>query len=170
MLMPRSPRRQSGQWSLIGTLVAVALLILLAALYIPKLLTHPGPDASEQTAIQEANGVACGEYLSQLNMAVSQYKQDNGRAPTSLNDLKKYGVTDDMINAPGCSFQMDPNSGRVTNGPAPSPGAPPAPAQPNMQTLPNSQPASGSPPAPAPSSGTPGPGGITIPNIPGSGG
>jgi type II secretory pathway pseudopilin PulG len=121
MLIPRSFRRQCGQWSLIGTLVAVAILICLAALYLPKMLkTSAGPNTQEQTAIQ----------------AVAEYKQVNGRPPASLNDLKRYGAAD-LLNQPGCSFQMNPTTGSVTNGPA-KPGSSPT-----------------------------GTGGVTIPNIPG---
>jgi type II secretory pathway pseudopilin PulG len=137
MLIPRSFRRQCGQWSLIGTLVAVAILICLAALYLPKMLkTSAGPNTQEQTAIQDANGVACTEYVSQLNQAVAEYKQDNGRPPASFNDLKRYGAAD-LLNQPSCSFQMNPTTGSVTNGPA-KPGSSPT-----------------------------GTGGVTIPNIPG---
>ena len=128
MLKSSSPAQSRGQWSLIGTLVAVALLILLAGLYLPHLLKpEVGETGAEQSALQRANGVACTEYVPQLNAAVEQYKQDNGHPPSSLNDLKKYGVTDDMINSPGCAFQMDPATGRVTNGPPRSPAAAPRP-------------------------------------------
>lgn len=111
-------RRQRGQWSLVGTLVAVAILVLLAALYVPRLLKpSSGPAAQQQTAIQKADGAACSEYVSQMNQAVMLYKQDhNDQPPTSIQDLTHYGVTDDMIHAPGCTYQMDPATGNVTSG------------------------------------------------------
>ena len=128
MLKPASPAQRRGQWSLIGTLVAVALLILLAALYIPRMLKpEAGETGAEQSALSRANGVACTMYVPQMNAAVAEYKQDNGHPPSSLNDLKKYGVTNDMINSPGCAFQMDPATGRVTNGPSAPGGGGPAP-------------------------------------------
>ena len=158
MVKSGNAARQRGQWSLIGTLVAVAILILLAALYIPRLIKpQAGAGGEEATAMQRAQGTTCTIYVPQFNAAVMQYKQDNGRPPASLNDLKKYGVTDDMIQSPGCSFQMDPATGNVTNGPAPpaaaSPGSPASPVTP-----------------PPPNGGTRGPGGVTIPNIPTAGG
>ena len=111
-------RRQCGQWSLVGTLVAVAILVLLAALYVPRLLKpSAGPAAQQQTAMQRADGAACSEYVSQMDQAVMLYKQDhNDQPPTSIQDLTHYGVTSDMIHAPGCTYQMDPSTGNVTSG------------------------------------------------------
>ena len=122
--MPSSgnaPRR--GQWSLIGALVAAAILIAVAAIYLPRLVKPQSSSGADQTAIQRADGAQCAVYLSQLNAAVEMYKQDHeGQPPRRLADLKKYQVTDEMLHAPGCSFQMDPATGAVTSGP-PAPAA-----------------------------------------------
>ncbi len=144
MLTPRSAACRRGQWSLVGSLVAVAILIALAAVLIPRLIRPASTTGADTTAIDRANGAACTIYQSQINQAASMYRQDNGgQPPRSLDDLKKYGVTDDMIHSPGCTYQLGPT-------PSASPGAPAA--------------------APAPVNGQRGPGGVTIPNIPGSGG
>lgn len=163
--------RQRGQWSLIGLLVSIAIIMILSSWYYAKILkpqagSHNGVPASEQRAY----GVGCSEYQSQLNMASSMYKQDhNDQPPRSFDDLKKAGgITDDMLNAPGCQFELDPSTGIVTDighglaaknsppivlgGGAPAPGSPNGPAAPP----PNGQ---GGPQH--------GPGGITLPPNPG---
>jgi type II secretory pathway pseudopilin PulG len=153
MLTPRSARCRQGQWTLIGTLVAVAIVIVLAALYIPRIVgrrAEPGGGAA--TPIQRADAVACMSYQSQINQAVSMYKMDHdGAPPRTLDDIKnsKYGVTDEMLRAPGCNLVVPggPGSGQRTAPPAPTPyGMPPAPA-----------------------GSTRGPGGVAIPTISGSG-
>lgn len=146
---------QRGQWTIVGSLIAIAILVALAILLIPKMLkpaVHPG---EARSAIQEGQGAACSVYTSQLNQAVSMYRSDHeGAAPPSLDDLKKYGVTDDIVHAPGCAFVM--TNGVVTevgHGAAPASAAPVtlAPGQPPAQV-----------PAP-PANTTVGPGGIKIP-------
>ncbi len=107
-----------GQWSLVGSLISIAIILILAAVYLPRLFGHKATATSPAVASpqQRAYGAACGEYLSQINLAVQQYKTDNDdKVPAKLDDLKKYGVTDDMIHAPGCAFQIDPATGQVTD-------------------------------------------------------
>lgn len=148
-------RHQQGQWTIVGSLIAIAIIIALAAIYIPKMLkpaTHTGEQSS---AIEAAQGSACSVYTSQINQAVSMYRSDHdGAVPPSLDDLKKYGVTDDMVHAPGCAFVM--TNGRVSevgHGAAPASAAP-------VTLAPGQAPA----PAPAaPANTTVGPGGIKIP-------
>jgi cell division septation protein DedD len=156
MLKISSVACRRGQWSLVGTLISIAILITLAAIYIPRLLKPAKTSNEEASAIQRADGTACTIYQSEMNQAVSMYKMDHdGAAPTSMDQLKKYNVTDDMINAPGCTFQMGPH-GEVTDAG-------------RGQGIPTAAPAPGAPsPAAAPASGQRGPGGVTIPNIPGS--
>lgn len=157
--MTSSPNTfQRGQWTIVGSLLAVAILLVLAVVLIPKMLkpaAHPG---EARSAIQEGQGAACSVYTSQINQAVSMYRSDHdGAAPPSLDDLKKYGVTDDMLHAPGCAFVL--NGGTVTevgHGAAPANAAPVplAPGQPAPQA-----------PA-APPGTTVGPGGVHIPTGP----
>ena len=109
--------QQRGQWSLIGVLVSLAIIMILSAWYYAKILkpqagSHNGAPASEQ----QAYGAVCSVYVSQFGQAVMLYKQDhNERSPTSFDQLRKYGVTDDMLHATGCQFQLDPNTGIITD-------------------------------------------------------
>ncbi|MBV9850175.1 MAG: hypothetical protein JO250_10920 [Armatimonadetes bacterium] len=151
---------------MIGLLVAIAVLIILAGLWVPRIAARHSEPSQAATPTERGLGVACGEYAAQMNQAVQIYKTDHDdQPPRSLDELKRYGVTDDMIHAEGCSFQMDPASGAVydTGGGRAQPGAAPV-------TLgPSGGPAPAAPPPP-PNGGTRGPGGVTIPNIPTSGG
>jgi hypothetical protein len=156
-------RRRRGQWSLVGTLVALAVVAIISAWYYAKILkpqagSHNGSPAAEQ----QAYGVVCGEYQSQLAQAATMYRQDNNdRPPTNFEQLKKYGATNDLLHAPGCQFQLDPSTGAITDighglaaknappivlGGAPSPDSSP----------PGSSPA-------VPNNSQRGPGGITLP-------
>lgn len=153
MLTPRPANCRRGQWSLVGILVALAIILIVAAIYIPKIAARHHQPGQGATPMERANSVGCGVYLSQFSQAVSMYKQDHdGAAPNSFDQLKKYGVTDDMIHADGCSFQM--YAGGVVTETGHGMAAPGAP--------------SGTPPPPAPG-GTALPGGLKLPNIPGSG-
>ena len=106
---------QRGQWSLVGILVSLVIIAILSAYAYSHILkpaqgSHNGIPASEQ----QAYGVACTSYEQQMNMAATMYREDNGKPPTSFDDLKgKYGVTDDMLQTPGCQFQLDPATGHV---------------------------------------------------------
>ena len=111
-----SARQQRGQWSLVGILVSLTIIMILSAWYYAKILrpqagSHNGRPASEQ----KAYGAVCSEYQSQMTQAVAMYKADhNERSPTSLAQLKPYGVTDDLIKAEGCQFQLDAATGTIT--------------------------------------------------------
>lgn len=156
MFVSPLPRLRRGQWSLVGVLVALAIILILAGLYIPRIAarhSHPGEAATPR---ERAYGAACEQYLSQMNQAVSLYKTDNeDRPPSRLEELKHYGVTDDMLHAEGCSFQIDPATGAVTeNG--------------KGRAAPAGRPSTAPPPAVP--SGPRGPGGVRLPTIPGAGG
>ncbi|MGO8672185.1 MAG: type II secretion system protein [Capsulimonadaceae bacterium] len=114
-MIKRSIRsRQYGNWTLIGLLVTLCIIGILAAMYIPRIADPHSQPGQPATPMERAYGAACSEYEAQMNEAVTMYKSANDdRAPSSLSDLKPYGVTDDMIFAPGCHFQIDPTSGTV---------------------------------------------------------
>lgn len=156
---------QRGQWSLIGLLVSLAVIMILSAWYYNRILkpaagSHNGKPASEQAAY----GAVCSEYQSQLNMASSMYKDQSGHNARSFEDLKKGGATDDIIRAQGCQFQLDPATGAVVDighgqaapGAAPvvlgADAAPPPrrPGDPMVLTAPSA----------APTPGQPAPGGV----------
>ncbi|MGI4790526.1 MAG: hypothetical protein ACRYFS_16945 [Janthinobacterium lividum] len=170
---------QRGQWSLVGILVSLAIIAILSAWYYAKILkpqagSHNGAPAAEQ----QAYGSVCSVYQSQLTQAVMMYKEDhNDRSPRSFEQLKKYGVTNDIVEAQGCQFQLDTTTGTITEighgqaapGAQPvvisdTPAAPKAGPGPYWQTAP--PPAAGAP-GNAPTAPVRGPGGITLP--PGSG-
>lgn len=181
-----SAKYQRGQWSLVGLLVSLAVIAILSAWYYNKILkpqagSHNGAPAAEQ----KAYGSVCSVYQLQLNQAVMMYKTDhNDRSPQSFDALKKYGVTDDIVKAQGCQFQLDASTGAVTDighGEA-APNAQPvvvdsaasAPAAnapgPYWQSAPQAQPGASNP-QPAPATG---PGGIRLPpgasSVPADGG
>ena len=151
-----SSARQRGQWNLVGLLVSLVIIMILSAWYYKKILSpKPGSHNGAPAAEQAAYGAACSEYQSQLNQSAMMYKSEhNDRNPRSFADLKKEGATDDIINAPGCQFQLDPATGTVTDigkGEA-KPGA--APIVLGGDT---------SAPGGSPPSFAPGPGGVTLP-------
>lgn len=174
-------KQQRGQWSLIGILVSLTIIMILSAWYYSKILkpqtgSHNGRPAAEQ----KAYGSVCSEYQSQINQAVQMYKGDhNDHNPHSFEALKPYGATDDIVKAEGCQFQLDASTGAVTDigkGQA-APGAPPvvinsapaaAPASntpgPYWQSAPPAQPGAPGGDQTAPAAG---PGGIKLP--PGAG-
>ena len=172
----RRDARRRGQWSLIGLLVSLVIVAILSAWYYAKVLkpqagSHNGAPAAEQ----KAYGSVCSEYQSQLDQAVMLYKEDhNERPPTNFEQLKTYGVSRDILQAPGCQFQLDPATGAITeigHGQA-APGALPivlgaGPAAPTSPPPPPGAPLIVGPHAPqsAPAPGTParGPGGVALP-------
>lgn len=184
--------RQRGQASLIGLLVVVAILMILAYMYLPQVAGEHSAPGGPATPREQAYGAACSEYESQLNQAVFMYKTDHDdKPPRNLEELKQYGVTDDQIHAEGCYFQIDPVTGHVSdlgqgkyvpvNPPAsviygghatgfhPDDALPqaPSPSPAPISTLqPSPPPSDGSPTAPVGSPPTVGPGGIKIPTIP----
>lgn len=211
---------QQGQWTLIGLLVSLGIIMILAAMYIPQVAKRHSEPGEARTPMERGYGTACASYEGQMNQAVTMYKMDHDdHAPSNIEELKKYGVTDDMIHSEGCYFIIDQSTGRVTDigqgkggpveKPLPRPGVsqgfhpdnPNPPKINNYQNAPNSgysgynnpQPQNNSgyngypqpntPPSAAPSEddtgypsqpaqpggGHTGPGGIRIPNIPGSG-
>ena len=191
--MTRANRaHQRGQASLIGMLITLAIILVLAATLYPQIAARHSEPGGTATPTERSYGTACAEYESQMNQAVFMYKGDHeDHAPRSLEQLKPYGVSDDMIHAEGCYFQIDPASGHVSdvghgkyvpvNPPAsamyrgratgfhpdgPSTRTAPTPAPAPAPYVP--APAPYAPPAPAPqggNGGTIGPGGVRIPNM-----
>ena len=112
MLSPRN--KVQGQATLIGLLVVIVIIGILAAVYYPRVAaTHSAPN-EPATPVERAKGANCDLYVSQINQALAMYKDANDdKSPATLNDLRPYGVTDDIINAPGCTFREDPATGQV---------------------------------------------------------
>jgi hypothetical protein len=182
--MPKPPLKRRGQWSLIGLLLCLAIMVTLASIVYPQVAARHSQPGEPRTPIERGYGTACAEYTSQLNMASQMYRAEHDdRSPTRLEQLKKYNVTDDMIHAEGCYFVIDPETGNVSDRGLSQarPDAPPASY--TNPTPPSSTPApplgfhgdsedsdsSGITPNTTPQSRQSGPGGVNIPHIPGSG-
>ncbi len=165
-MQARSQKQRRGQWSLVGILVSLTIIMILSAWYYSKILKpQAGSHNRRPAAEQKAYGAVCSEYQSQISQAVTMYKSDHDdRSPQSFEELKKYGVTKDIVQAEGCQFQLDASSGTVTEigrgQAAPN-------AQPVVVNAPVSAPATSAPgpywqganPAPAPAPSVPADGG-----------
>lgn len=118
--MNRRYRSLQRGFGLIEILVVVAIIALLAAFVLPRYLSG-GTDAngkhvaSPKERAKQVEGVA---YTSQINAAIQMYQGDHdGQNPPTLQDLKTYGVTSDMLLDPVTHRPLayDPASGRVGN-------------------------------------------------------
>jgi competence protein ComGC len=95
-------------------LITLAIIMVLAAIYIPQITGEHSATGGGASPRERAYDTACSEYASQMNQAAFMYKNDHDdHAPRNLEQLKQYGVNDDMIHAPGCYFQIDQQSGHV---------------------------------------------------------
>lgn len=114
---------QSG-FSLIEILIVALIIGILAAILIPR-LTHGGTDSAGKRILapkQRAQAVGTVEYIGQINQAIQMYRMDNeDRNPRALVELKKYGVTDEMLTDQVTKQPLpyDPVTGKIgnTNGP-----------------------------------------------------
>jgi type II secretory pathway pseudopilin PulG len=157
---------QRGQWSLIGLLVTLLIIMILAATLYPKIAAKHSQPGEARTPREAAYGAACDAYVSQINEAVQMYRNDNNdQPPKSFQDLQKYGITDEILDADGCYFRMDPLTGQVADvGHGAYRGITPPEYSSGGAAVPSSgfsQPQSKAQPP-----GTIGPGGIRIPTEP----
>ena len=87
-------------FGLIEILVVVVIIAILAIILIPR-FTSGGKDAAGRkvAAPRERAKMAAGSaYVAQINQAISMYRMDNeGRNPASLQELKRYGVSEEMM-------------------------------------------------------------------------
>jgi hypothetical protein len=125
-------RDESGQWTLIGTMVAIAVgFFILFVVLLPRLT--PGRQAEKEglvkpkegqtvigASIDKAKQTACSSNLRQIRMAIDYYKAENGQPPPSLQALKlPTSGTFYTCPATGLPYHYDPNSGTVS---CPTPG------------------------------------------------
>ena len=107
-------------FSLIEILVVIVIIGILAAIVIPR-LTGGGKDASGKPTLapkQRAQQVGTISYVSQIQQAITMYKMDNEeRLPANLQELKRYGVTDEMLidSVSKQPLQYNPQTGEVTS-------------------------------------------------------
>jgi hypothetical protein len=82
---------------------------------VPKIAGRHHEAGQPLTPRERGYQAACGIYEAQINQAIMMYREDHNHNPPSLDALKKYGLTDDMIHAPDCVFQYDPQTGVARN-------------------------------------------------------
>ncbi len=75
---PRVPLRKGRGFTLIEVLVVIAILGILAALIVPKIMGRP----------DEARRVAARQDVATIMQALKLYRLDNGRYPTADQGLK----------------------------------------------------------------------------------
>lgn len=113
-------------FGLIEILVVVAIIAVLAAFLVPKYLSgSKDPVTGKKTLAPKERAQQVGgiEYLSQIQQAITMYKMDNEEhLPQSLSELKRYGVTDEMLIDPVTKQPLlyDPQTGQVTSPTMPS--------------------------------------------------
>ncbi|HEX5323516.1 MAG TPA: prepilin-type N-terminal cleavage/methylation domain-containing protein [Capsulimonadaceae bacterium] len=106
--------QQLGQ-TLIGLLVVIAIIGILAVIMIPKIAGRHHSPGQPLTPRERGYQAACGAYEAQINQAIMMYRDDHNHNPPSLDALKRYGLTDEMIHAPDCVFLYDPQTGIARN-------------------------------------------------------
>jgi competence protein ComGC len=110
----RIDRAQAGQ-TLVGLLVVLVIIAILAVIMVPQIAGRHHEKGQPLTPRERGYQAACGIYESQINQSIMMYRQDHNSNPPSLDALKRYGLTDDMIHSPDCVFQYDPQTGIAKN-------------------------------------------------------
>ena len=116
-----------GNWSLIGMLVAVAIVVSVAAMYFGGNMTTVKEDSpvldkssTKQTvvgkAMDTAKGADCRQHLNQIRTGIATYKASQGTEdnPPTLKDLQ-LGVSADYFQCPVSNqpYKYDPAVGQV---------------------------------------------------------
>jgi prepilin-type N-terminal cleavage/methylation domain-containing protein len=113
-------KQKSRGFSLIEILIVVAIILILSAIYLPRLTGGRDPLSGKKrtSPVQKAHQVATVSYVSQIQQAINMYKMDNeDRLPQNLQELKRYGVTEEMLmdGASGKPLEYNPQTGEITN-------------------------------------------------------
>ena len=109
--------RERGQWSLIGLMLSLLILVVIAWLFLwPAMRTHEGGTtmSTPQQAIERAKDVDCANNLRQIRYAIVMYRNENERAPATLQELRM-GVGPDFFRCPIGKepYAYDPTTGAV---------------------------------------------------------
>ncbi|MBI2841803.1 MAG: hypothetical protein HYX78_00215 [Armatimonadetes bacterium] len=116
-------RDESGNWTLIGLLVALAAAgALFFVVIMPKMGT--GEQAQQEglitpeegqtvygAAIDKGKETACSSNLRQIRMSIESYKTERGQPPALLQELKL--GSGGMCPASGQPYQYDARTGQV---------------------------------------------------------
>jgi prepilin-type N-terminal cleavage/methylation domain-containing protein len=107
-------------FSMIEILVVLVIICILATVLIPRLVGG-GKDAAGKRVLthkQRAQQVGTISYVSQIQQAITMYKMDNDeRLPQNLQELKRYGVTEEMLidSISKQPLQYNPQTGEITS-------------------------------------------------------
>ena len=107
-------------FSIIEILVVLIIICILATVLIPRLIGG-GKDAAGKPTLthkERAQQVGTISYISQIQQAITMYKMDNeDRLPQNLQELKRYGVMDEMLidSISKRPLQYNPQTGEITS-------------------------------------------------------
>lgn len=114
--------RRAG--SLVEILVVMLLLVGLAVFLVPRYLTGGKTTGNKALAPKQRAQQTVGvSNVQQIQQAIQMYRMDHDeQLPPSLQDLKRYGVTDEMLIDPVSKqpLSYDPQTGKVTGTSTPS--------------------------------------------------
>lgn len=122
-------RDESGNWTLIGLLVAIAIgLALVVFVLLPKMM--PGEQARNIGLVQPKAGqtvvgaamdkgkeTECSSNLRQIRTVIDAARASGDQLPATLQDMKLGSITTCPMS--GQAYQYDPNAGQVK---CPTPG------------------------------------------------
>ena len=116
----RAQGKEKKAFTLIELLIVAAIIGILMAVIMPRYLGGGRDAAGRRVASprERAQQVVGVSYIGQINQAISLYRTDNeGQNPPTLFDLKKYGVTTEMLLDPITRqpLSYDPSTGIVGN-------------------------------------------------------
>lgn len=113
---------QNRGFTLIGTLVTLAIMAMLAV-FVVRYVTGGGGAGDGRsggkalTPTARAKVTVRNEYIGQIKQAIAMYKMDHEDGfPRGLADLHVYGVTDAMVIDPNTKRPLfyDPQTGEVS--------------------------------------------------------
>jgi prepilin-type N-terminal cleavage/methylation domain-containing protein len=116
----RSAAQGSAGFTLIEILCVLVIMCILAAIILPRYIGGKDPKTGKRIPAprERAQRVAGVEYIGQINQAIMMYKNDHDeQMPQSLQELKAYGLTDEMLLDPVTRqpLSYDPRTGRIGN-------------------------------------------------------
>ncbi len=111
---------QKRGFSLIEMLVVVVIIAVLAMILLPRYISggRTADGKTVQSPKQRAHQVECWNNLNQIRQAYQMATTTEDTKPASLADLKRFGVTDEMMYCPvggkSYPYRFDPATGAVS--------------------------------------------------------
>lgn len=120
-------RKDAGNWSLLGIVVALAIVCVLAATYFMKPGGSSRPDGKGTTtvgaALYSAKDTQCKNHLDQIRQIISIEVETSGDTeptyPASINDVRGIGSSMKQCPIGKEPYAYDPATGKVS---CPHPG------------------------------------------------